>query len=140
MGNLVESLSFCCFTCRNLPNSIPSTRAMPSWLVTYQRLVSEWWDLHKHQSFKAVTCKFCFNAEYGPIVEVKFIHNLVKSRLSSHPGRGGLGGALVRFPNLLRLVGESDWGGGICHYLGRVVYKVGKIGENFLKAKYYEPV
>ena len=77
---------------------------------------------------------------YGPIVEVKFIQNLVKSRLSSHPGRGGLGGALVRFPNLLRLVGESDWGGGICHYLGRVVYKVGKIGENFLKAKYYEPV
>ena len=28
-------LSICCVvTCRNLPNSIPSTRAMPNWLVT----------------------------------------------------------------------------------------------------------
>ena len=75
---------FCCFTCRNLPNSIPSTRAMPSWLVTYQRLVSEWWDLHKYQSFKAVTCKFCLWPNCGGQIYSEF--GKIKTKFPSWEG------------------------------------------------------
>ena len=39
-GSPICFLLICCLvTCRNLPNSIPSTRAMPNWLVTFRSLM-----------------------------------------------------------------------------------------------------